>query len=316
MKWQASAPSNIALIKYMGKTADGTNTGTNPSLSLTLPHLLSHVEIEENDLGHDHWESLDGSMTLTETGRAKFLKHLQFLKEIFLLSDRFFTVRSKNDFPSDCGIASSASSFAALTKCGCQAFSSLSGKSLTIEEQAALSRHGSGSSCRSFYDGFVEWDGADRIRPMVASEPEFLHHVVIISSSSKKVSSSQAHQRVATSALMKDRTARAIERLEKVKTLLTGSLDWRELFEVCWAEFWDMHALFETAHPSFGYFTPQSLEVIFRARELWETEGDGPVVTMDAGPNVHFIWRKEQEPMAHSFAKSLKFKVFSNLETK
>src|SRR4051812_32507033 len=116
MKWQASAPSNIALIKYMGKTADGTNTGTNPSLSMTLPHLLSHVEIEDG-AEQDSWESLDGNLKLSETGRAKFLKHLLFLKEQYQVTDRFFTVRSKNDFPSDCGIASSASSFAALTKC-------------------------------------------------------------------------------------------------------------------------------------------------------------------------------------------------------
>lgn len=313
MKWQASAPSNIALIKYMGKTADGSNTGVNPSLSLTLPHLLSHVEIEENSLGQDVWESLDGKLTLSDTGRAKFLKHVQFLKEEFLVTDRFFTIRSKNDFPSDCGIASSASSFAALTKCASEAFSSFSGKNLGVEEQAALSRHGSGSSCRSFYDGFVEWDGADRIRPMIVNGSGFLHQVVIISSDLKKVSSSQAHQRVATSLLMKDRTARAIERLEKVKNILMGTMDWKELFEVCWAEFWDMHALFETSQPSFGYFTPQSLEVIYKARELW-LDGDGPIVTMDAGPNVHLIWRADQERSARNFVGSLEFQVFSNME--
>lgn len=314
MKWQASAPSNIALIKYMGKTADGSNTGVNPSLSLTLPHLLSHVEIEENSLGHDDWESLDQTMTLTETGRAKFLKHLQFLKETYGTSDRFFTVRSKNDFPSDCGIASSASSFAALTRCANVAFASISGMSLSIEEQAALSRHGSGSSCRSFFDGFVEWDGANRIRPMIASQPEFLHQVVIISSESKKVSSSQAHQRVATSSLMRGRTERAIERLQKTKEILTGELHWRDLFDVCWAEFWDMHSLFETSQPPFGYFTPGTLTVINMSRDYWES-GDGPVVTMDAGPNVHLIWRMDQQSQALKFAQSLQFRVYSNLET-
>ncbi|MCC6137814.1 MAG: diphosphomevalonate decarboxylase, partial [Bdellovibrionaceae bacterium] len=122
MIWKASAPSNIALIKYMGKTADGKNTGVNPSLSLTLNHLLSHVAIQENSLGHDEWRSMDGKMELSATGKAKFLKHFQFLKEVFVISDRFFTVQSKNDFPSDCGIASSASSFAALTMASCSAF--------------------------------------------------------------------------------------------------------------------------------------------------------------------------------------------------
>lgn len=315
MSWLATAPSNIALIKYMGKTKDGSNTGVNPSLSLTLPHLLSHVEISENSLGHDDWSPLDGQLKLSETGRAKFLKHLQFLKEVYLVQDRFFTVRSKNDFPSDCGIASSASSFAALTKCADMAFSSFSGKKLTIEELAALSRHGSGSSCRSFFDGFVEWDGEDRIRPLVSPYLNVYHQVYILSSQIKSVSSSQAHQRVGTSLLMQGRTARAVERLEKTKALLTGEMQWKDLFELCWSEFWDMHALFETANPSFGYMTSHSLALLNLVRELWSRDGDGPLVTMDAGPNVHLIWRSEQTPQALAFAKTQDCRVFSSKES-
>jgi diphosphomevalonate decarboxylase len=315
MIWQASAPSNIALIKYMGKTADGSNTGVNPSLSLTLPHLLSHVEMTENTLGHDQWSSLDGQLKLSETGRAKFLNHLQFLKKVYLVEDRFFTVRSKNDFPSDCGIASSASSFAALTKCADKAFSSISGKKMTLEQLAALSRHGSGSSCRSFFEGFVEWDGEDGIRPLVLPKVSTYHQVYILSSQIKSVSSSQAHQRVGTSLLMKGRTARAVERLEKTKALLTGDMQWNTLFEICWSEFWDMHALFETASPAFGYMTPQSLKLINEVRDLWTSEGDGPLVTMDAGPNVHLIWRSEQMVRAQAFVKTQDCRVFSTKES-
>ena len=227
----------------------------------------------------------------------------------------FVKLRSKNDFPSDCGIASSASSFAALTKCADIAFSSISGKKLTTEELAALSRHGSGSSCRSFYDGFVEWDGADHIRPIVTTYLNLFHQVFIVSSAVKTVSSSQAHQRVATSLLMKGRTERAVDRLQKVKNILLGELHWKELYELSWAEFWDMHALFETAHPPFGYMAAESLALLSDVRELW-AKGDGPVVTMDAGPNVHLIWREDQVDLAKSFAKKQKCRVFSSQEPK
>lgn len=313
MKWEASAPSNIALIKYMGKTLDGTNTGVNPSLSLTLNHLLSHVVIEENQLGYDEWKPLDGKMQLSETGKAKFLKHFQFLKTVFKISDRYFTLLSKNDFPSDCGIASSASSFAALTKAACAAFAELSGKTLSLREQATLSRHGSGSSCRSFFDGFVEWDGADGIRPLETGSFDFIHQVFIVSSGVKTVSSSQAHQRVATSDLMIGRIERAQKRFVKTKNILTGKLAWQELFDLCWAEFWDMHALFETAQPPFGYMAPASLEILTKARQLWQNDNDGPIVTMDAGPNVHLLWRSEQKEQARRFESESPFKVLSNM---
>ena len=44
-KWVASAPSNIALIKYMGKTDEQDNRPTNRSLSYTLNHLRTTVEL-------------------------------------------------------------------------------------------------------------------------------------------------------------------------------------------------------------------------------------------------------------------------------
>jgi len=308
MIWEASAPSNIALIKYMGKTTDGQNTGTNPSLSLTLPHLRSSVIIEKSAGAEDEWSSLDKEFQLSEFGRQ----------------NQIFSIRSKNNFPSDCGIASSASSFAALTQCAVKAFLDLTAKNeqipvsvnstFSVLEQARLSRRGSGSSCRSFYDGFVEWDGGDGICTLESLQKKFWHQVFIVSDQQKKVSSSQAHLRVATSLLMSGRTERARIRLEALKTHLAIQWNWRELFEISWAEFWDMHSLFETAQPSFGYMTPQSLELLSAARDLWHNSDEGPLVTMDAGPNVHLLWQQSQKEQARAFAQQWSVPVFSNME--
>ena len=96
-------------------------------------------------------------------------------------------------------------------------------------------------------------------------------------------------------------------------------------FELSWAEFWDMHALFETSKPSFGYMTPGSLEVLRYVRgATWdatvgqpgeESAGRGPLITMDAGPNVHLLYLPEDAEMAASVEVELskKFKVFSNV---
>lgn len=51
-----------------------------------------------------------------QKGQEKFLKFFALLKKEFKLSG-FYQIESTNNFPSDCGLASSASSFAALTQC-------------------------------------------------------------------------------------------------------------------------------------------------------------------------------------------------------
>jgi diphosphomevalonate decarboxylase len=98
--------------------------------------------------------------------------------------------------------------------------------------------------------------------------------------------------------------------LNQPQTLQT----WREAFEICWAEFWDMHALFETSKPSFGYMTANTMAVLEKVKEFWSAHQDGPLTTMDAGANVHLLWRDDQWTQAQSLLKVLEktFKVVSS----
>ena len=126
------------------------------------------------------------------------------------------------------------------------------------------------------------------------------HACVIVEDAVKTVSSSEAHVRVTTSALYRGRPERATERLETLTHALRVG-DWHQAYEICWAEFWDMHALFETSRPSFGYMTAETFRVLARMREAWTREGDGPLVTMDAGPNVHLLLRPDQIARAEAW---------------
>lgn len=299
MRVEASAPSNIALIKYMGKTETAVNKPANPSLSYTLDALRTFVTLEE---GPSEWHALDGKLQLSEKGRAKFLAHLARLQDAWRIEGTF-TVRSANDFPSDCGLASSASSFAALTEAAYRlkraqdpAFH------LTREALSGFSRLGSGSSCRSFFTPWAAW--ATDTAEAVALDLRLDHAVVIVEDTVKSVSSSEAHVRVTSSALYRGRPERAAERLSQLTQALRTNA-WREAFELCWAEFWDMHALFETSRPSFGYMTEGTLRTLARLREVWRREGDGPLVTMDAGPNVHVLLRQDQTERADAWLSGL-----------
>lgn len=289
--WKASAPSNIALIKYMGKetaSAGGANQAVNPSLSMTISAFRTSVEIEKiGDSGEDRWALLPGSSPLRAESAERFLKFFTRLKNEQEVRGAF-AVRSGNNFPSDAGLASSASSFAALTMAACQAFAETQGRApLPLESQALLSRTGSGSSCRSFFGPWCAWEGT-KIGPVPSKLPPLVDLVAVIDTGYKKVSSSEAHKRVQSSPLFEGRPARARARQEAIKAALAAG-DYKRTAEISWAELWDMHSLFHTADIPFFYLSPLSMAVLRWAEQRWETRGHGPIATVDAGPNVHLL---------------------------
>ena len=303
MEWFAQAPSNIALIKYMGKKDIENNIPINPSLSYTLNNLLSSVMLEHQPGKKDFWEPLDtpGSLkfSLSTEAQERFLRHLARIKAQLNYSGAFI-VRSSNNFPHSSGLASSASSFAALTKCAALALSELTQTPLlSIDAQAQLSRAGSGSSCRSFFSPWALWED-ETVRALELPYNELIHNVIVISHAEKKVSSSDAHQRIRTSKLYSARSQRAEENLKILLNAFDAN-DWKSAYHVCWREFQDLHSLFSSCSSPFSYMTDQTNEVLTNLQKLWEREGDGPIVTMDAGPNIHTLYRLDQADMARRF---------------
>lgn len=324
MMVKVTAPSNIALIKYMGKEAE--NIPSNSSLSYSLGNLITSLEITESGSGSDEWSPLESDypISLSEKGKKRYLDFFAKLKKHFGLEGSFL-IRSANNFPSDCGLASSASSFAALTlgayelakmQLSSEAIKPLgfSGELVEdLEELSKLSRQGSGSSCRSL---FSEWSVWEREGASSRTYPHFenLKHMAVIAEEDKKdVSSSEAHQRVKSSLLMEGRTKRAEKRINDLE-LAFAEKDWTAAYQICWSEFWDMHALFESSEPSFGYMNADSLAILKECREYWNAHNDGPIVTMDAGPNVHLLFRKDQDQAYRDFEKifSSKYKIWGS----
>lgn len=389
LKWQAVAPSNVALIKYMGKNVHGKNQALNSSLSLTTPHLLSFVELsltsgsisskekllslekerrkekasyssldqleqldqDEKKLDRkDLWFSFDGqdrkeekedfptnsfdfsglslqkrsflksffSIKLSPLEQDRFLRHLQCLKKKWNLSF-CFTVRSSNNFPSSAGLASSASSFAALTLCAARAKSGLESlrnkprRVFSKNELSQLSQEASGSSCRSFFSPWSLWRKGERGAREITGLPHLYHMVVVVQQQKKLVSSSEAHKRVTSSALFSGRPERAEKRLRDLIQALRTQ-DWPQAFSIAWAELWDLQALFETSSPRFGYLCQESLMVLEEIKKTWQQQKDGPLVTMDAGPNIHLFFRKNQRMVAQKIMSHFrkKFSVISD----
>lgn len=305
---ESSAPSNIALIKYMGKTDEKNNKPTNSSFSFCLEKLRSYVRIKKNpNLTADEWHPYKREdlrpIKLSEKGQAKFLRHFEFLKKEFKI-EGFFEIESANNFPSDCGLASSASSFAALTLATHDwriKNSEVPRAPYLAKELAKLSQKGSGSSCRSFFSPWSLWhsSGAESIQ---IPYKNLKHQVLLCDENIKTVSSSEAHVRVLTSDLFKGRVERVEGRLQKLIESLRAE-NWKLSFEICWNEFWDMHVLFHTSTPAFMYMNEKTTVALKVLHQKWLADGDGPLVTMDAGSNIHLLYRENQNEMYNSNIK-------------
>lgn len=320
----ARAPSNIAIVKYMGKTDAARNLPANPSLSMTLSNLCTFVELRqatgtvasgpsaESRLVREVPEGARGEAPkLSDEGAAKFLRHLAraFERAPALLAESGIAarapgdaveIRTSNTFPAAAGVASSASSFAALTLAATayaaadtDAFRAAYANEPALRRRlAALSREGSGSSCRSFEGPFVAWDGERTERVESALRP-LSDLVVVVSAGEKKVGSSEAHRRVRTSSHWEGRIGRAANRYADLRRALARG-DFAALGEIAEADFRDMHQLFETSAPPFSYFAPGTEAVLDYLESLPEY-ASAVAVTMDAGPNVHVIVHQSEE---------------------
>lgn len=336
------APSNIALVKYMGKTSIEGNQPANSSLSLTLSSLCTGIELEAVSRSSSEKETLDFSdfffavsepprflappgfhwqvPPLSEKGTQRFAKHAErCLKELPDIFERYtlaldetliqsvlvhksisLVLRSANTFPAGVGIASSASSFAALTLAMAALLSKDEKKIRLLHENdsafrralAGLSQRGSGSSCRSFEGPFVKWssvllaDTNEHTTTVPTKCTSFTDFVLVISSEEKTVGSSEAHTRVQSSPQWLGRPKRADMRLARVESALAdGNLE--VLSREVWEESEDMHGLFHTAQPPFTYRSLDTHEILKKLRT--HPRFSQSLITLDAGPNVHVI---------------------------
>ena len=338
------APSNIALVKYMGKLDAAINLPANASFSLTLNNLCTYVEISASSNPGIHWiaevpEKAKSNPEakapkLSESGITRMTRHFERVRnqlpEVFthyglsVTESKAVEIRTANTFPSDSGIASSASSFAAVTLATALFFVDDSKKFMKLWDSdlefrralAMISRQGSGSSCRSFEGPWVMWgkEKAGSVFDGVKNPmPELTDLVVLIGSAPKEISSSQAHLLVKTSPLWHGRTERTTNRLSSaIQALKAGDL--AKISKMAWDEMWEMHSLFHTCENPFTYFEPGTVEVL-----KWlapQREAANIIVTMDAGANVHvLVQSNEAAAWKSKLEKSFpKFKILSDVQ--
>ena len=306
-----SSPSNIALVKYMGKSDLNKNYAENSSLSATLSSVSTRIDIYSAKSEEFSIEIRPLGIVLNRRETDRFSNHFFRVFELVRNNNGVsgsppdpcaVILETSNSFPKGAGIASSASAFSALTLAAASiAFQNidefikkLDGEPDFFNLLASTSRLGSGSSCRSFYGPYCSWDGKEEVKRIDEIHGTFssvVDLVAIIDDTEKTVSSSRAHEIVKSSPLWVGRADRADSRSERVVQCLKSG-DWNSAAEEVFSEALEMHSLFHTSNPSFSYWQSGTTDLLGRIMNEWNQFELKPLVTLDAGPNIHFLLPK------------------------
>ncbi|MFN3020716.1 diphosphomevalonate/mevalonate 3,5-bisphosphate decarboxylase family protein [Chryseobacterium sp. TY3] len=307
-----SCPSNIAIIKYWGKYEN--QIPANPSISYTLNNCKTNTTMEF--LAN---EEFSVQTFLAGHEEKKFAEKIEnYFRNIekylpWILKGKFI-INTENTFPHSSGIASSASGFGAIAKCLMKldmAFATNNNQptasNVDIQKASFLARLGSGSACRSLYNGLVVWGKTkdvavssdlfavpypnDEIHPIFKN---FNDWVLLIHEGEKSVSSTVGHGLMKTNPYAERRFQEAHENFEKLKSILvTGDLD--GFIKLTEHEALTLHAMMMMSDPAFILMKTGTLEVINKIWEFRRITSLPLFFTLDAGANVHLLFPNHLE---------------------
>lgn len=343
-----SAPSNIALLKYWGKSLTEYQTPDNPSLSFTLENFRSTTKVtvlgrffpegHKPEFIPPHEFYLTDSSISNNTVRPlsdvsdKLEKFLNAILSPFA-TDIGIKIESHNNFPTACGLASSASGMAAL----CMAIANL----LNLEKHFSKmelqywlmqwARIGSGSAIRSVCleknAKFVSWEfvqhkihshdslqahtHTDSIIKNIAYHSNWkkLKHCVFVLNTEKKITSSSDGHRVAhTSPLHQIRVNQVTTQFKDLKDAIKN-FDFDVVAMLTEHDALLMHAVMQTSTPPAIYLTHEVSHVISEFIKFRRKEKIKAFWTLDAGPNIHFLYLSQHRKKMLKFHHSLKLPI-------
>ncbi len=296
---EVQAPSNIAFLKYWGKSDPLTQWPAGNSLSMTLKHAKTVTKASLSDTDKIFFEGIISS-------DRKIFQALDLLREQTGLKSRI-TIDTRNTFPKSCGIASSASGMAALSiaslACwtGSRSFEELEKKGFSKTKISHLARLCSGSAGRSLFGGYVEWLKGDTSEQQIIAPKFSADHwplsnlILIVSNKEKEISSTQAHAAAWSSPLFRPRLAVLQERQSAMLDAIKEK-NLEKLGPLLETEALEMHSIIMTASPSVSYLSEETLELVSWIRCERQKGSFKAWFTIDAGPNIHLISEPKDLP--------------------
>ncbi|MDP2453727.1 MULTISPECIES: diphosphomevalonate/mevalonate 3,5-bisphosphate decarboxylase family protein [unclassified Kaistella] len=303
-----SCPSNIALIKYWGKYEN--QIPANPSISYTLNLCKTNTEMEfiaDEEFSVQTFLAGKEELKFAEKIEKYFRNIEKYLP--WILKGKYI-IKTENTFPHSSGIASSASGFGAIAKCLMDLDRIFSGQidaDFSLKKASFLARLGSGSACRSLYDGMVVWGETKKVTGSsdlfaVRYPNEDVHNVfrnfndwvLLIHEGEKSVSSTVGHGLMNTNPYAERRFQEAHENFALLKDILKNG-DMTAFIRLVEHEALTLHAMMMMSEPAFILMKTGTLAVI---NKIWDfrKETNLPLFfTLDAGANVHLLFPSDKD---------------------
>jgi len=301
------SPSNIALVKYWGKRKPQLPRNPNVSLTLQEAHTITTI-----DYAPRTQTGLEVQVTYLFEGQnnpaftARIQKYLNGLKTYLPWLDQVdLKFSSTNSFPHSSGIASSASSMAAIALGLCSMeqhfFGGLQDRAEFFSMASFLARLGSGSACRSVFPAASVWGdtievegssdlfGVDIHTEMHQEVIDAHDTICIVHAGEKSVSSSAGHSLMDQNPYSDIRFSNARNRLHQILPALRTA-DWSIIGRIMEQEALELHALMMTSNPSYILMRSGTLSIIEKIYAYRHDTKHPVYFTLDAGPNVHIIY--------------------------
>jgi len=302
-------PSNIALVKYWGKTEPQIPKNASISFTLSNSHTITTIDFtkksnSEADNKINFELFFEGKKK--EDFKPKIAKFFERILEYCpYLTTYTMVIHSENSFPHSSGIASSASGMSAIAMCLMSLEKSLSSIELTNEfinkKASFLARLGSGSASRSIEGPLVVWGNHPDIKgssdvfgvpfPYEVHEVFKNYHdaILLVDKGEKQVSSSVGHDLMHNHPFASQRFDQANENLAKISKILQNG-DINSFINLVESEALSLHAMMLTSNPYFILMKPNTLEIINAIWRYRSNTGSKVCFTLDAGANVHVLY--------------------------
>lgn len=318
VSWQS--PSNIALIKYWGKTSPQIPKNASVSFTLSNCHTRTRLYYKQKDpstKGYDFKVFFEGKENAAfrpkiESFFDRIESYVPFIRSFQ------FEIHTENSFPHSSGIASSASGLSALALCLMSLEKEIDRDMPSdhfFQKASFLARLGSGSAARSIKGPLVVWGSHPEIKgsndafgtaypyeidPVFTS---FRDTILLVDQGVKQVSSTVGHNLMIDHPFAEARFKQAEENMTRlVPVLKHGDLD--EFIKIVEKEALSLHAMMMTSDPYFILMKPNTLKIIERIWDFRKRSGTHICFTLDAGANVHVLYPQKDAAVVDAFIQA------------
>jgi diphosphomevalonate decarboxylase len=316
-RWQT--PSNIALVKYWGKSNPQIPKNASISFTLNNCHTITTIDFvkkEKSDVVVFNLFFEGKQKDEFKPKISEFFKRVQAYCPYILEYE--MTINSGNSFPHSSGIASSASGLSAIAMCLMSLEKELN-PSLSEEfinkKASFLARLGSGSASRSIEGPLVVWGNHPEIEGSsdlfgvqfpYKVHPFFENYqdvILLVDKGEKQVSSTIGHNLMHEHPYAENRFKQANENLGTMSKILQegNSKDFINLVE---SEALTLHAMMLTSSPYFILMKPNTLEIINKIWEYRQENNSAICFTLDAGANVHVLFPEGEKESILQFIEN------------